>query len=97
MKSFICTLTLPDGKRIVAKARANSLDEEVAIEWTGFIQGLGQIVVGRHTVGFLRWYLEARAQQLRAEFDFRTEDDSETKKQTMPAKPRRQGVKTRTR
>lgn len=97
MKTFVCTLTLPDGNKIVAKARADSLDEEVDIQWTGASQRLGQIALGKHTVGFLRWYLEARAQNLRGEFDFRNGDGSENKKLTKPAKPRRQGGKTRTR
>jgi hypothetical protein len=76
MKTYVCTLVLPDGNKVVAKARADSLDDEVDVQWSGAIQRLGQIVLGRHSVGFLRWYLEARAQQLQGEFKFDCEDGS---------------------
>jgi hypothetical protein len=71
MKTFVCTVTFPDGNKIVAKARANSLDEEVEIEWSGVTDRLGQISLGRHSMGFLHWYMESRARQLQAEFEFR--------------------------
>lgn len=71
MKTYVCTVTFGDGNDIVAKARANSLDEEVEIEWSGATDRLGQIVLGKHAVGFLKWYLEARAQQLQGQFEFR--------------------------
>ena len=77
MNTYICTLGLPDGKKIVAKARANSLDDEVEIEWSGATDRLGQIVLGTHSVGFLRWYLEGRAQQLQGRFEFKNENGSE--------------------
>lgn len=74
MKTYICTVSLPDGKKIVAKARANSLDDEVEVEWSGATDRLGQIVLGKHSVGFLQWFLEARARQLQAGFEFRNGD-----------------------
>ena len=52
MKTYVCTLTLPDGNKVVAKARAASMDDEVPVEWSGAVDRLGQIVLGRHSVGF---------------------------------------------
>jgi len=78
MNTYVCTLTLPDGNKIVAKARANSIDEEVEIEWSGATDRLGQAVLGKHAVGFLSWYLQARAQQLGGQFEFRNGDGSGT-------------------
>jgi hypothetical protein len=78
MKTFVCTLTLPDGNKIVARARANSLEEEVHVDWTGATDRLGQAVLGKHAVAFLRWYLQARAQQLGGQFEFRNEDGDGT-------------------
>jgi hypothetical protein len=74
VNTYVCTLTLADGNKIVATARANSMDEEVNIEWSGATDRLGQAVLGKHAVGFLRWYLESRAQQLGGEFEFRNGD-----------------------
>jgi hypothetical protein len=74
MKSYVCTLALPDGNKIIATARANSLDEEVNIEWSGATDRLGQAILGKHAVGFLRWYLHARAQELEGQFEFRNDD-----------------------
>lgn len=78
MNNYVCTLTLPDGKQIVAKACANSVDEEVHIEWSGATDRLGQAVLGKHSVGFLSWYLQARAQQLGGQFEFRNGDGAGT-------------------
>jgi hypothetical protein len=78
MNTYVCTLTLPDGNTIVARARANNIDEEVPIEWSGATDGLGQAIPGKHAVGFLCWYLKARAQQLGAQFEFRNGDSSAT-------------------
>jgi hypothetical protein len=74
MKTFVCTLIFADGNKIVARARAKSLDEEVEIDWSGATDRLEQFVLGKHSVGFLQWYLEGRARQLRAEFVFRDGD-----------------------
>jgi len=63
MNTYVCTLTLPDGNKIVATARAKSVDEEVDIEWSGARDRLGQAVLGKHAVGFLCWYMQARAKQ----------------------------------
>jgi hypothetical protein len=70
MNTYVCTLTWPDGKKLVARACANSLDQEVNVEWSGATDRLDQAVIGDHAVGFLRWYLQARAQQLGAQFEF---------------------------
>jgi hypothetical protein len=78
MNTYVCTLTLPDGIKIVATARANSMDEEVNIEWSGATDRLGQAVLGKHNVGFLRWYLQARAQQVGGQFEFRNGDGAGT-------------------
>src|SRR5215467_2985237 len=78
MNTYVCTLILPDGKKIVARARANSLDEEVNIEWSGATDRLEQAMIGNHSVGFLRWYLQARAQQLGAQFEFLNGNGSPT-------------------
>jgi hypothetical protein len=77
MKTYVCTLTLPDGNKVVAKARAASMDEEVSVEWSGAVDRLGPIVLGRHSVGFLQWYLEARAQQLRAGLEIAIDGNSD--------------------
>lgn len=74
MRTTICTLTLPDGKKIVAKARALTDDEEVEIEWSGAVHRLQPVLIGKHSPGFLRWYLQARAFALQAQFEFRIED-----------------------
>jgi CheY-like chemotaxis protein len=74
MKTTICRLTLPDGKEIVAKARALSDDDEVEVEWSGVVERLQPVLVGKCSPGFLRWYLQARALALRAQFEFRIED-----------------------
>ena len=78
MKTYVCTLTLPDGVKIVATARANSMDEEVHIEWSGATDRLGPAVLGKNDIGFLRWYMQARAQQLGGQFEFRNGDGSGT-------------------
>jgi hypothetical protein len=78
MNTYVCTLTLPDGNKIVAKARASNIDEEVPIEWSGPTDRLGQAVPGKHAVGFLCWYLQARAEQLGGEFKFRNGEGSAT-------------------
>ena len=78
MKTYVCTLTLPDGNKIVARARANSVDEEVQIDWSGATDRLEPAVLGKHAVGFLRWYLQARAQQLGGQFEFRNDDGEGT-------------------
>jgi hypothetical protein len=80
MNTFVCTVILPDGSKVVAKARADSLDKEADIEWSGPIDRLGQIVLGKHSVGFLRWYLEARAQQIGGQFEFHNGSSSATDK-----------------
>jgi hypothetical protein len=74
MNTYVCTLTLPDGNKIVATARANSMEDEVNIEWSGATDRLGQAVLGKHSAGFLRWYLQARAEQLGGKFEFRNGD-----------------------
>ncbi len=75
MKVLVCTLKLPDGKIIVAKMPADAPeDEPVEIEWSGAIDRLGQIVSGKHDLGFLQWYLQARAHQLQAELELKFED-----------------------
>jgi len=74
MKTTVCTLTLRDGKEIVAKARARTDDEEVEVEWSGVVERLQPILVGKYSPGFLRWYLQARAMALGTQFEFRIED-----------------------
>lgn len=74
MKTYICTLTLPNGKAVVAKARSDSLDREVPVDWSGAMVALGPIPPGKQSVGFLRWYLEARALHLQGRLEFKTED-----------------------
>jgi CheY-like chemotaxis protein len=74
MKITICTLTLPDGKEIIAKARALTDDEEVEVEWSGVVERLPPIPIGKYSSGFLRWYLQGRALALGAQFEFRIED-----------------------
>ena len=69
---------MPDGNKIVATAQANSMEEEVNIEWSGATDQLGQAVPGKHAIGFLRWYLQGRAQQLGGQFEFRNDDGTET-------------------
>jgi hypothetical protein len=81
MNIYVCTLTLPDGSKIVARARANSLEEEVQIEWSGATDRLGQAVPRKHAVAFLRWYLQARAQQFGGQFEFRNDDGDGTVEQ----------------
>lgn len=76
MNTYVCTITLPDGNKIIATARAKNVDEEVHIEWSGATERLGPAVLGKHDVGFLRWYLQARAQQLGGQFEFRNGDGS---------------------
>jgi hypothetical protein len=74
MKTYICTLTLPNGKAVVAKARSESLDREVQVDWSGATVVLGPIPPGKQSVGFLRWYLEARALHLQGRLEFKIED-----------------------
>ena len=74
MKTTVCTLTLRDGKEIVAKARALTDDQEVEVEWSGVVERLQPVLFGKFSPGFLRWYLQARALALGAQFDFRIED-----------------------
>ena len=78
MNTYVCTLTLPDGNKIVAKARAKNVDEEVNIEWSGATDRLSPPVLGKHAVGFLCWYLQARAEQLGGKFEFRNGEGSAT-------------------
>jgi CheY-like chemotaxis protein len=74
MKTTICTLTLRDGKQIVAKARALTDDAEVEVEWSGAVERLNPVFTEKYSPGFLRWYLQARALALGAQFEFRIED-----------------------
>ena len=78
MNTYVCTVSLPEGNKIVAKALAKNVDEEVHVEWSGDTDRLGPPLLGRHAVGFLRWYLQARAQQLGGKFEFRNGDGSGT-------------------
>ena len=78
MNTYVCTLTLPDGNKIVATARAKSVDEEVDIEWSGARDRLGQAVLGKHAVGFLCWYMQARAKQFGGQFELHNGDGSTT-------------------
>jgi CheY-like chemotaxis protein len=74
MKMTICTLRLRDGKGIVAKTRALTDDEEVNVEWSGVVERLQPVLMGKYSPGFLRWYLQARAMALGAQFEFRIEE-----------------------
>lgn len=77
MKTLICTLKFRDGAQIVAKALVHSPEEDVEVEWNGPIERLGGPVnLVKFAPSFLKWYLEARAQQLNAQFQFRFQDDS---------------------
>lgn len=74
MRTYHLTVNLPDGNKITAKARAATQAEEVHIEWSGTIDRLGALTTGKYDVGFLRWYLEARARQLGGQFEFHEEN-----------------------
>jgi CheY-like chemotaxis protein len=76
MKITICTLTLPDGKKIVAKSRALNDDQEVEIEWSGVVERLQPVLIGKYSPGFIKWYLQARALSLGAQFHFELRTDS---------------------
>ena len=76
MRTLICTLKFQDGAQLVAKARVHSPEEEVEVDWRGPTQRLGPVTLIRYTPSFLKWYLEARAQALGAQFEFRYEGDS---------------------
>jgi hypothetical protein len=79
MRTLICTLKFSDGAQIVAKARVQSPEEEVEVEWSGATLRLGPpAILIKYEPGFLKWYLEARAQALGAQFEFRYEGDSES-------------------
>jgi hypothetical protein len=78
MRTLICTLKFPDGAQVVAKAQVHSPEEDVEVEWNGPIERLGGMVdLVKFAPSFLKWYLEARAQQLQAQFQFRYQDDSQ--------------------
>jgi hypothetical protein len=77
MRTLICTLKFPDGVQVVAKARARIPGEEVEAEWNGPTERLGPVVtLVKYAPASLKWYLEARAQQLKAQFEARYEGDS---------------------
>lgn len=76
MKTYHLAVTLPDGNKVMARARASSLQDEVSIEWSGAVDRLGELAVGKYEVGFLCWYLEGRARQLGGEFTFHEENSS---------------------
>ena len=76
MRTLICTLKFPDGAQIAAKARVHSPEEDVEVEWNGPIERLGgPVTLVKYAPSFLKWYLEARAQQLQAQFQFRYQDE----------------------
>src|SRR6266704_2238299 len=58
MKTTVCTLTLRDGKEIVAKTWAFTDDEEVEVEWSGAVERLNPVLTVKYSPGFLRWYLQ---------------------------------------
>jgi hypothetical protein len=77
MRTLICTLKFPDGAQIVAKAPVHSPEEDVEVDWNGPIERLGgPVELVKFAPSFLKWYLEARTQQLQAQFQFRYQDDS---------------------
>jgi hypothetical protein len=76
MNTYVCTLTLPNGNKIVGKARANSLDEEVEIEWSGATDRFDQIVHGKYSMRFVEWYLRARAQHEGGHFQSQNDECS---------------------
>jgi hypothetical protein len=77
-RTLICTLKFPDGAQIVARARVHSPEEDVKVEWSGPLERLeAPVTLVKYAPSFLKWYLEARAQQLQAQFQFRYQDDSE--------------------
>ena len=56
----------------------HSPEEEVEVEWSGPIERLGgPVALIRFAPAFLKWYLEARSQQLDAQFKVRYEGESE--------------------
>ena len=78
MRTLICTLKFPDGAQVMAKAQVHNPEEDVEVEWNGPIERLGgPVKLVKFAPSFLKWYLEARAQQLQAQFQSRYQDDSE--------------------
>ncbi len=75
MKNYILTLRLQDGNVVAARVHAATVEEEVHVQWSGATDRVGPIVMGKHSVGFLRWYLQARAQHLQGQFEFRVEEN----------------------
>lgn len=70
-KMYVCTVTLPDGKAVVATACSESLDDDVHVEWSGVTDRFGPVLHGKYSVDFLRWYLEAKSQRLGGQFEFK--------------------------
>ncbi len=72
MKTLRCTIKLPDGAILAARAASNSPQADVSIEFSGAIDRLG-VLAEKGTMEFLEWFLRERAVQLCASLEIATE------------------------
>jgi hypothetical protein len=72
MRRLTCTITFRDGVRVIAKASSRLAGAEVPVEYSGDVLRLGTLIETA-SLGFLEWYLRARAQNMGATFDSQTE------------------------
>ena len=72
MKTLRCTIKLPDGTILSARAASNSPQADVNIEFSGPVDRLG-VSAETGTMEFLEWFLRERAVQLGASLEIATE------------------------
>jgi hypothetical protein len=72
MRKITCTLTFPDGKKMIATAAAKSADENVLYQYSGDVSRL-MPYGDKGTLGFFEWYLKGIAANYGAEIDVRSD------------------------
>ena len=72
MRTLNCTITFKDGGSVTAKASSRVAGSEVSVQYSGEVSRLGTLIETA-SLGFLEWYLRARAQNMGANFESQNE------------------------
>ena len=76
MRTTTCTLTFPDGKKVVASASAKSENENVRFDYSGDTSRF-QPFGDKGTIGFFEWYLRGIAANYGANIEVSVQGDFE--------------------
>ena len=76
MRTVTCTLTFPDGKKVVATASAKSDKDNVRFDYSGDTSRF-QPFGDKGTLGFFEWYLRGIAANYGAQIEVTAQGDLE--------------------